>query len=113
QTDSSVSISLATIEDVRTAQSVIQQQISPAPLIRSYALEKQLELAPHRRVWVKDYGWTPVGSFKLLGALNWMANHLPELVDRPVTAHSSGNFASGITGRRNTHVRFFQESLRN
>jgi threonine dehydratase len=96
-TDSSASISEATIEEVRAAQSVIRQHISPAPLIRSYALEKQLGLAPHRRVWIKDYGWTPVGSFKLLGALNWMANHLPDLIDRPVAAHSSGNFASGIS----------------
>ena len=97
QIDSSSSIRIATIAEVRAAQGVIQQHISPAPLIRSYALEKQLGLPSHRQVWIKDYGWTPVGSFKLLGALNWMANHLPDLVDRPVAAHSSGNFASGIS----------------
>ena len=49
-----------------------------------------------RRVWLKDYGWTPVGSFKLLGALHWMASNLTRIADRPVVAHSSGNFASGI-----------------
>ena len=49
-----------------------------------------------RRVWLKDYGWTPVGSFKLLGALHWMASNLTRIGDRPVVAHSSGNFASGI-----------------
>jgi threo-3-hydroxy-L-aspartate ammonia-lyase len=87
---------LATIDDVRRAESTIRQHISPAPLMRSYALERLLGLAPHRRVWFKDYGWTPVGSFKVMGALRWMASHLPELQDRPVTAHSSGNFASGI-----------------
>ena len=48
-------------------------------------------------MWLKDYGWTPVGSFKLLGALNWMANNLERIGDRPVAAHSSGNFASGIS----------------
>jgi threonine dehydratase len=53
-------------------------------------------LPESRRVWIKDYGWTPVGSFKLLGALNWMGQHDAELGGRPVTAHSSGNFASGI-----------------
>jgi len=84
------------VEDIAGAQRVLQQHISPAPLIRSYALEKQLGLAASRRVWIKDYGWTPVGSFKLMGAIHWMANHLNELKDRPVTAHSSGNFASGI-----------------
>ncbi len=88
---------VATIDDVRRAERVIREHISPAPLVRSYALEKELGLPPSRRVWLKDYGWTPVGSFKLLGALNWMANNLERIGDRPVAAHSSGNFASGIS----------------
>lgn len=88
---------IATIEDVREAAEVIHQHVSPAPLIRSYALERQLNLGPDRRVWIKDYGWTPVGSFKLLGALNWMSHHREQVGDRPVVAHSSGNFASGIS----------------
>ena len=83
-------------ESIQAAQQVLRQHISPAPLIRSYAMEKLLNIAESRRVWIKDYGWTPVGSFKLMGALNWMANHLEHLGQRPVTAHSSGNFASGI-----------------
>jgi threonine dehydratase len=87
---------IATIEDVREAESVIRKHLSPAPLIRSYPLEKALELPAGRQVWIKDYGWTPVGSFKLLGALNWVANHLDEIGDRPVIGHSSGNFASGL-----------------
>jgi len=89
-------IHIATIADVRRAEDVIRQHVSPAPLARSYPLERELGLAG-RRVWLKDYGWTPVGSFKLLGALNWMANNLEQIGDRPVAAHSSGNFASGIS----------------
>lgn len=88
---------IVTISDVRSAQAVIRTHLTPAPLIRSYALEKELGLPASRRVWIKDYGWTPVGSFKLLGALNWTANHLNELESRPIAAHSSGNFASGIS----------------
>ena len=87
---------LATVEDVRNAEAAIRPYFSPAPLIRSYALERALALAPGRRVWLKDYGWTPSGSFKLMGALNWMAKNLERIGDRPVAAHSSGNFASGI-----------------
>lgn len=87
---------IATIDDVCNAESVIREHISPAPLIRSYALERQLGLPASRRVWVKDYGWTPVGSFKLLGALYWMNRNRERIGDRPVVAHSSGNFASGI-----------------
>ena len=87
---------IPTIVDVRAAEPIIRQHVSPAPLIRSYALERALQLPPTRRVWLKDYGWTPAGSFKLLGALNWMANSLERIGERPVAAHSSGNFASGI-----------------
>jgi threonine dehydratase len=85
-----------TVDDIRAAERVIHEHVSPAPLIRSYALERELALPGDRRVWLKDYGWTPSGSFKLLGALNWMANNLGRIEDRPVAAHSSGNFASGI-----------------
>jgi len=88
---------IPTIDDVRQAANVMAQHLSPAPLVRSHALEKELGLPEHRRVWLKDYGWTPVGSFKLLGALNWMDHHCEWIGDRPVAAHSSGNFASGIS----------------
>lgn len=91
-----MSIHIATMSDVQAAEAVIRPHVSPAPLIRSYALERELGLSPRRQVWLKDYGWTPSGSFKLLGALNWMANHLERIGTRPVVAHSSGNFASGI-----------------
>jgi threonine dehydratase len=92
-----MAVRIATIDDVRAAERVIRQHISPAPLVRSYRLEKELGLPEGRRVWCKDYGWTPVGSFKLLGALNWMSKNLERIGDRPVAAHSSGNFASGIS----------------
>lgn len=88
---------IPTIDDVRKAEAVIRSHLSPVPLIRSYELERVLGLPVGRRVWLKDYGWTPVGSFKLMGALNWMAHHAAEIGDRPVAAHSSGNFASGIS----------------
>lgn len=91
-----MAVRVVSMGDLRLAEAVIRPHVSPAPLVRSHALEKELELPPGRRVWLKDYGWTPSGSFKLLGGLNWMANHLQELESRPVAAHSSGNFASGI-----------------
>lgn len=91
-----MTISIPTIADVRAAEAFVRPHVTAPPLIRSYALERKLGLASERRVWIKDYGWTPAGSFKLYGALNWMAHHLDDLGDRPVAAHSSGNFASGI-----------------
>lgn len=86
-----------TIEQVYDAQSILAKHMSAAPLIRSHALESALRLTSDRQVWIKDYGWTPVGSFKLMGALYWMSQHAPNLNGRPVAAHSSGNFASGLS----------------
>jgi threonine dehydratase len=89
-------LQIPTLDDVHKAEPILREHFSPAPLTRSYTLEKKLGLPASRRVWIKDYGWTPSGSFKLMGALNWMANHADELASRPVAAHSSGNFACGI-----------------
>src|SRR5579859_3052773 len=91
-----MSVRIVTIEEVRAAEHMVRPHVSPAPLIRSYPLERALGLPESRRVWLKDYGWTPSGSFKLLGGLNWMANNLERIGTRPVAAQSSGNFASGI-----------------
>ena len=91
-----MTLRIATIEDVHAAEPLVRPHVSPAPLIRSCALEQELGLPASRRVWLKDYGWTPSGSFKLLGGLNWVANNLERIGSRPVAAHSSGNFASGI-----------------
>ena len=90
-------INVTTLEHVRSAESRIRAHVSPAPLIRSYALEKRLGLDPNRYVWIKDYGWTPTGSFKVMGALNWVYQNQGLIGDRAVTAHSSGNFASGLS----------------
>jgi threo-3-hydroxy-L-aspartate ammonia-lyase len=92
-----LAIRIADIGDVRAAEVIIREHLSPAPLIRSWPLEQALGLSPGRRVWLKDYGWTPVGSFKLMGALNWVANNLERIGDRKIAADSSGNFASGIS----------------
>ncbi len=96
---------ITTIDQLTTATAVIRQHLSEVPLLRSYALEQVLAQAcgqdsgfgSHRRVWLKDYGWTPVGSFKVMGALNWMHTHADRIGNRPVVAHSSGNFASGLS----------------
>ena len=101
-----MSLRIATIDDVREAERIVRQHVSPAPLIRSYRLEKELGLPSSRQVWLKDYGWTPVGSLKLLGAMHWMSRNLERIGNRPVAAHSSGNFASGIAfaGMRLKHA---------
>jgi threonine dehydratase len=85
-----------TIADIIALEPHVHRFVSPLPLIRSYRLEQELGLPPTRRVWLKDYGWSPTGSFKVLGALGWMLAHHESVGNRPVTASSSGNFASGL-----------------
>ena len=63
---------IPTIDDVRASEPLIRPHVGHVPLIRSYALERELGLPPERRVWLKDFGWTPSGSFKLFGGLNWV-----------------------------------------
>ncbi|TWU06502.1 threonine ammonia-lyase [Stieleria varia] len=89
-------IQISDITDVRSAEAIVHQHLDRTPLIRSYPMEKELGLPPTRKVWLKDYGWTPVGSYKVYGALNWVARNHERIADRPIAAHSSGNFASGI-----------------
>ncbi len=92
-----MALHITTIADVVRAEPVVHAHVDSAPLIRSLELERALGLAPERRVWLKDFGWTASGSFKLYGAVNWMASNLDRIGTRPVAAHSSGNFASGIS----------------
>ena len=81
-----MSVRIATIQDVHETERIVQQHLSPAPLIRSYPLEKELGLPCNRRVWLKDYGWTPVGSFKLLGRrLVYLASRLEAMPEREGT----------------------------
>jgi threonine dehydratase len=93
---STQTVQTVTMADVLAAEGRIREHVFSPPLIRSWAIERHLGLSESRRVWLRDYGWTPSGSFKLFGACNWMAARVPTLNGRPVAAHSSGNFASGI-----------------
>lgn len=45
-----MSIRIPTIADVRAAEPIIRQHVSPAPLLRSYAIEKEIQLRLPR--WV-------------------------------------------------------------
>ena len=53
------------------------------------------------------YAWL-CGSFKVMGALNWMSNHQEAKV---VAAHSSGNFASGLAYAGNAFGKEVEPSL--
>ncbi|MFL2542257.1 MAG: hypothetical protein ACJ0UT_09870 [Candidatus Latescibacterota bacterium] len=57
-----MSLQNVTIDDVHTAEGVIRQHLTPAPLVRSYALEKELSLAE----WAASLAeglWLDAGRF--------------------------------------------------
>jgi hypothetical protein len=78
-----MSIHIATINDVREAEAVIRQHVSPAPLIRSYALEKdylrlltvQRSYAETYREYVAALGVAWQEAFHLYGL--WLSDSLP------------------------------------
>ena len=45
-----------TIEQIHQAQQILAEHMTPAPLVRSYALERELKLQGDRRVWIKTMG---------------------------------------------------------
>jgi threonine dehydratase len=76
-----------TLEDVRAAAARLEGTVHRTPLLR-------LPLAGE--VYAKAENLQRTGSFKLRGALNFLAS-LPEAVRaRGVVAHSSGNHAQGV-----------------
>jgi threonine dehydratase len=79
-----------TLEEIRNAAARIADTTVRTPLIK-------LEIPGLRReIWVKCESAQPIGSFKLRGAYNMIAQLAPEAVARGVITYSSGNHAQGV-----------------
>lgn len=93
--------SLITLADITAAQSRITGTAVRTPLV---------ELSPERlraagyadlaatapRILLKDESAQPIGSFKLRGAYNMIAQLSPDELSRGVITYSSGNHAQGV-----------------
>ena len=81
---------LTSLEDIRSAQRRIAGVAIKTPLVR-------LVMDGLRRdIWLKDESAQPIGSFKLRGAYNKIAQLTPEQLKRGVITYSSGNHAQGV-----------------
>ena len=81
---------LLTLEDFRSAQARIQGVAVHTPLI-------QLQIPGLAgEVWIKAESFQPIGSFKLRGAYNKIAQLSAEERSRGVITYSSGNHAQGV-----------------
>ncbi len=81
---------LVTLAELRTAQERIAGFAARTPLVALHAP------GIHGEVWLKNEGAQPIGSFKLRGAANKIAQLKEAERARGVITYSSGNHAQGV-----------------
>lgn len=84
------SSALLTLAAFTEAQARIRGVAARTPLVRLFVPGRDAE------VYVKAEGLQPIGSFKLRGAYNKIAQLTPEQRSRGVITYSSGNHAQGV-----------------
>jgi threonine dehydratase len=78
-----------TLEDVFRARRVVSRYLSPTPLRSAFCLRP-------RPAWLKLECWQPTGSFKVRGAIHFLASLSAEQRRAGVVAASAGNHALGV-----------------
>lgn len=84
---------LPTLSQIREAQEIIYRYLPPTPQYSWPLLNRRLGC----EVWVKHENHTPVGAFKLRGALvylSWLRQSQPEITG--VVAATRGNHGQGV-----------------
>ena len=89
---------LVTVDEIRAAKQRLAGVTVRTPL---YRLERaRLRIAklaePDFDIYIKAESEQPIGSFKLRGAYNMVAQLSPQALQRGVTTYSSGNHAQGV-----------------
>jgi threo-3-hydroxy-L-aspartate ammonia-lyase len=94
-------MSLITLADIHSAQARIASAAVRTPLIRLN--RARLRIAGYRElagtapsIYLKDESAQPIGSFKLRGAYNKIAQLSADELHRGVITYSSGNHAQGV-----------------
>ena len=88
------------MEGLEFAHKVLREEPwLPTPLLKAQTIGTRLNID----LWLKLEGCTPIGSFKLRGALVAMANRREQLTEEGVWVVSSGNYGLGTAyaGQRN------------
>ncbi|WP_348268251.1 threonine/serine dehydratase [Edaphobacter sp. DSM 109919] len=89
---------LVTLEEIRAAQQRLAGVAVRTPLYRvARARLRMKKIAePEFDIYIKAESEQPIGSFKLRGAYNMMAQLSSEALRRGVITYSSGNHAQGV-----------------
>jgi threonine dehydratase len=87
-----------TLDEIREAQRRIAGVAVRTPLYRleRARLRKTTHPEPKFDIYIKAESEQPIGSFKLRGAYNMVAQLSPEALSRGVITYSSGNHAQGV-----------------
>lgn len=83
---------ITSLEEIFKAQHLLRSYLSPTPLHHYPGLSKMLEA----EVYVKHENHTPIGSFKIRGGINTIAQLSEEQRKRGVIVSSSGNFGQSV-----------------
>lgn len=89
---------LVTLDEIRAAKQRLAGVAVRTPLYRlERARLRMIKLAdPDFDIYIKAESEQPIGSFKLRGAYNMVAQLSPESLRRGVITYSSGNHAQGV-----------------
>lgn len=86
-------MALPTLDQIRQAQAIVYRHMPPTPQFTWPLLNKRLET----EAWIKHENHSPVGAFKLRGALvymDWLKQTQPDLAG--VVAATRGNHGQGV-----------------
>jgi threonine dehydratase len=86
-------MTLPTLDQIRDAQSLVYRYMPPTPQYNWPLINQRLGA----EAWIKHENHTPVGAFKLRGALvyaTWLKQTKPDLAG--VVAATRGNFGQGV-----------------
>lgn len=88
---------LPSLAQIREAQAIVYRQMPPTPQYSWPLLNLRLGTEAPAEIWVKHENHTPLGAFKLRGALvymDWLKQSQPQLTG--VVAATRGNHGQGV-----------------
>lgn len=88
---------ILTLDEIRAAHERIAPAAVRSPLVKMDAAAlRKTSASTSATIWLKDESAQPIGSFKLRGAYNKIAQLSAEELSRGVITYSSGNHAQGV-----------------
>jgi threonine dehydratase len=88
---------LPTLQEIEAAQTIIYRVMPPTPQYAWPLLNQRLSANGDTQIWVKHENHTPVGAFKLRGALvysSWLKQSQPDV--HTLVAATRGNHGQGV-----------------